>query len=409
MAFRDIQISRYLADQLEFLIYIQSEFTIPVQKPNVLLINKYYSPSTGGIETAVRQYAHWYKQQGHQIQVLSCAAKRTFRSRTEQIEGITVLRAASFGNLLSVPLSPLFFWHFTVLSAKAGIVHINLQFPLASMAWFLARKLIKGKTVVSYHCDVYRQRHLKKITYFFDRYVARHADLLMTGSPPLKERSEVLSRIDRNVEILPYAVDLAHIAHCLDQPSHEPVPEHFAREGYCVFFGRLVSYKGVAVLEKAIRRLAEENKPVNLVVFGVGPEEQRIRKLAKDYPTRVHFINTFVSSADKYQLIRNSQMLLFPSVYYSEAFGIAQLDAMACARPILNCWLNTGVNWVAPNGEAAITVGAGDAVKLADAIDALHKDPSLRAKLGDAGQQRCRAIFSEDVVRAHFAELINKL
>lgn len=389
--------------------YFSLDLAQTVPKNDVLLVNKYYFPSTGGIETAVKQYAHWYEDQGHRVLVLCCAAKRALRSRVEEIDGITVLRAASFGNLLSVPLSPAFLWHFARLASRARILHINLQFPLASMAFFLAHKVIKGKTVVSYHCDVYRQRYLKQFTYLFDRFAARRADLVLSGSPVLKERSEVLGNIGREVDVLPYAADLSHIEHCLAQPPGVQVPEHFASEGYCVFFGRLVSYKGCESLELAFRQLMERKEPVNLVVFGSGPEEQRFSKLSQDYPDRVHFINAFVSDVAKYHLIRNSRLFLFPSVYYSEAFGIAQLDAMACATPILNCWLHTGVNWVAPAGEAAATVAPGDADQLAFAILQLLSDPARLAALGNAGQQRCKAIFSEGAVRACFNTLISRL
>jgi rhamnosyl/mannosyltransferase len=375
----------------------------------ILLVNKYYAPSTGGIETAVKQYAHWYSESGYDVTVLCCANERLMRSRREQIDGIQVLRAASFGNLLSVPLSFAFFWHFLLLARKASITHINLQFPSASLALVLTNWLIKGKTVVSYHCDVYRQRYLKRVTYLFDRLAVRKADLVITGSPALRQHSEVLRDVPREITPIPYTMDMQYVEQCLKRRAELVLPEHFEREGYCVFFGRLVSYKGTESLDAAFRRLMAQDAPVNLVVFGIGPEEQRFWRLAEDFPGRVHFINDFVSDVEKYHLIRNARIFLFPSVYYSEAFGIAQLDAMACAKPIINCWLQTGVNWVAPNAEAAVTVTAGDPGKLAEAIVTLLNDPAQLAALGNGALQRCRTIFSEDKVRTRFIELINRL
>lgn len=377
--------------------------------PSILLVNKYYAPSTGGIETAVKQYAHWYQESGHDVTVLCCANRRALRSQIETIDGIRVLRAASLGNLLSVPLSFAFFWHFLRLALKADVVHINLQFPSASLALLLTHWLIKGKTVVSYHCDVYRQRYLKKITYLFDRFAVRHADLVLTGSPALREHSEVLGGIRREIGALPYSIDMEHVARCLEQPSTLELPEHFQREGYCVFFGRLVSYKGTEPLDQAFRLLMARKDPVNLVVFGIGPEEQRFWRLAEEFPERVHFINTFVSDVDKYHLLNGARLFLFPSVYYSEAFGIAQLDAMACGKPVLNCWLETGVNWVAPDNEAALTIAPGDAQQLADAIVSLQNDPARLAALSRGALERCQRIFAEDAVKARFVEHVKSL
>ncbi|WP_259757897.1 glycosyltransferase [Pseudomonas sp. GCEP-101] len=375
----------------------------------ILLVNKYYAPSTGGIETAVKQYAHWYQDNDHDVTVLCCANSRSLRSHLEYIDGIRVLRAASMGNLWSVPLSFAFFWHFLRLARHADITHINLQFPSASLALLLTHWLMRGKTVVSYHCDVYRQRYLKRLTYLFDRFAVRKADLAITGSPALREHSEVLRNIDREIPAVPYTINLPYVEDCLTQAPTQTLPEHFLQDGYCVFFGRLVSYKGTEPLEAAFRLLMQRGEHINLAVFGIGPEEQRFWKLAEEFPQHVHFINAFVSDIDKYHLIHNARMFLFPSVYYSEAFGIAQLDAMACGKPIVNCRLQTGVNWVAPEDEAAVTVQPGEADKLAEAILALHNDPARLATLGQGGQQRCRTVFSEETVRIRFLELIRQL
>lgn len=375
----------------------------------ILLVNKYYSPSTGGIETAVKQYAHWYQECDHEVTVLCCANNRMMRSCLEFIDGIQVLRTASLGNLLSVPLSLAFFWHFFRLALKSDVIHINLQFPSASLALFLTHWLIKGKTVVSYHCDVYRQRHLKEITYLFDRYVVRRANLVITGSPALRKYSEVLGGIHREIDAVPYSIDMEYVARCLKQSSALEIPEHFQREGYCVFFGRLVSYKGTESLNQAFRLLMERQEPTNLLVFGTGPEESHFRKLAEEFPRSVHFINAFVSDVDKYHLIRGARLFLFPSVYYSEAFGIAQLDAMACGKPVLNCWLNTGVNWVAPDREAAYTIAPGDAEQLAEAITYLLSNPDRLTELGQGGLDRCQRLFAETAVKARFIEVVGSL
>ena len=375
----------------------------------VLLVNKYYAPSTGGIETAVKQYAEWYRELGYDVTVLCCASGRMLRSREETIEGTRVLRAASLGNILSVPISITFFWHFLAQLLSTNIVHINLQFPSASLALSLTQWLLKGKSVVSYHCDVYRQRNLKKITYIFDRFALRNADLIITGSPALQERSEVLSRINRKISILPYSINMEHVASCLEHSNTTKLPPHFYQNGYCVFFGRLVSYKGTKTLDEAFRALMSRHSPINLVIFGTGPEEARLQKLAKDFPNNVHFINTFISDIEKYNLINSSKLFLFPSIYYSEAFGIAQLDAMACGKPIINCWLETGVNWVAPDKVAAVTIDPSNPEQLAVAIEELQNNEMRSGQLGEAGLARCKDIFSEAAVRNKFNALIRDL
>lgn len=374
----------------------------------VLLVNKFYAPSAGGIETAVQQYAHWYKELGWDVTVLCCAHTRSWGTKRQIIANVDVVRAASFGNLLSVPLSVAFFLHFIRLARKVDVVHVNLQFPWASLALCLFGWAVSAKKVVSYHCDVYRQRYLKQITYFFDTWVVRIADTVIVGSPVLRRCSQVLGRLSRPMKILPYSIDAKYVAKCLGEKPSIELPEHFKSEGYFLFFGRLVPYKGTQIMDEAFRRLMHKGQSVNLMVFGVGPEESRFKSLASDFPGRVCFVNKVLSDVDKYHLLKGCQAFLFPSVFYSEAFGIAQLDAMACAKPIINCKLDTGVNWVALDGEGAITLPSGDVEALAEAIismQAIHYDLDA---MGAKGLERYQGLFTDSVVRNAFYKVVSE-
>ncbi|QTP58896.1 glycosyltransferase [Billgrantia antri] len=375
----------------------------------VLLVYKHYAPDTGGIETAVKQYVQWYQAMGHEATVLCCATSGS-ATRRECVDGVRVIRCGSWGHLKSVPLSPAFFWHYWRETRAADLVHVNLQFPWASMGYWLFGRMRNCQWLVSYHMDVHRQKLLKRLTYPFDRYLLTRADQVITGSPKLREHSEMLSAIERDIAILPYALEggcveaaLAPTAPAREAEQELPAP------GYFVFFGRLVEYKGTRPMAAAMRRLAVEAPGVRFVVFGRGPEQEAFDRLAKEFPEQVTVIPEFVSERRKYQLISRSAAVLFPSVYPSEAFGIAQLEAMACAKPIINCWLNSGVNWVAPDQECAITVAPHDVEALVAAIQKLDSDPEYRRLLGDAARERFLKEFSETVVAKRFQHLVTSV
>ncbi|MBA2778998.1 glycosyltransferase [Billgrantia kenyensis] len=375
----------------------------------VLLVYKHYAPDTGGIETAVKQYVQWYQAMGHEVTVLCCATSGS-ATRHERIDGVRVIRCGSWGHLKSVPLSPAFFWHYWRETRTADLVHVNLQFPWASMGYWLFGRTRSCRWLVSYHMDVHRQKCLKRLTYPFDRYLLTRADQVITGSPKLREHSEMLSAIERDIAILPYVLEggcveaaLAPTAPAREAEQELPAP------GYFVFFGRLVEYKGTRPMAAAMRRLAVEAPGIRFVVFGRGPEQGAFDRLATEFPEQVTVIPEFVSEHCKYQLIARSAAVLFPSVYPSEAFGIAQLEAMACAKPIINCWLNSGVNWVAPDKECAITVVPHDVEALVAAIQKLDSDPEYRRLLGDAARERFLKQFSEPVVAEHFQHLVSRL
>ncbi|RLE11598.1 mannosyltransferase, partial [Candidatus Aerophobetes bacterium] len=87
-----------------------------------------------------------------------------------------------------------------------------------------------------------------------------------------------------------------------------------------------------------------------------------------------------------------------PSVARSEAFGIVQLEAMACKKPCVSTSLPTGVPFVNQDKKTGIIVPPKDPQALAKAINILLDNPALREKYGKYAKERVKREFAREAM-----------
>jgi len=152
----------------------------------------------------------------------------------------------------------------------------------------------------------------------------------------------------------------------------------------------MVYYKG---FEYLIRAMASVNG--HLLLVGEGPLQAKLERQAFEAGVRDRI--TFLGRVSQDEVIgyyHAADVFVMPSIARSEAFGIAQLEAMACGKPVVNTRLLSGVPFVSLDGVTGTTVTPADAGELASAINRLLDDPGLREKYGAAAAQRARTEFS---------------
>jgi glycosyltransferase involved in cell wall biosynthesis len=76
-----------------------------------------------------------------------------------------------------------------------------------------------------------------------------------------------------------------------------------------------------------------------------------------------------------------------------EAFGLVNVEAMAMAKPVI-AFNHGALPEIVIDGETGLLVGAGDEAAMAAAAVDLLRNPSLKVRMGQAGQARARTCFT---------------
>ncbi len=359
-------------------------------KIKILEVNKAYFPHIGGIETLVKQYSEELgKYNNTEVRTLVCRDGRG-KTYSENINGVRLTRAGSFGTYFSCPLSLSFIELFRKMAKNADIVHINVPFPLADTALMLSG--YKGKVIVSWHSDIVKQKKLLILYKPFLKYLLNRADCILTATDGHINGSEWLPKYRYKCKILPYGlntdeyINIEKIPFLTEKASNPDCIKIF-------FTGRLVYYKGVDVLIKAFSRV---NYNCELFISGTGILENELKEKVREYniTKRVHFLG-FLPEKQLKQAYADCDIFVLPSVERSEAFGIVQLEAMIYGKPVINTNLPSGVPYVSIHGKTGITVQPKNYRQLAQAVELLCRNKNLREKLGENARKRVFSEFDE--------------
>jgi D-inositol-3-phosphate glycosyltransferase len=196
------------------------------------------------------------------------------------------------------------------------------------------------------------------------------------------------------IEVIPCGVDL-NLFNPLPQTmarAHLGLPPH----RLILFVGRILPIKGLECLMNAlsilIRRSSVDSRGIRLLIVGgdlengaqaTNGEMERLKGLTAQLgldsmviflgPQPQHVLPYFYSAAE---------VCVLPSRY--ESFGMVALESMACGTPVIASGVG-GLNYTVRDEQTGYLIPEGNALALADRIDRLLKDNSLRHAMGRQG------------------------
>lgn len=209
----------------------------------------------------------------------------------------------------------------------------------------------------------------------WDRMAAERPDVMLTNSQTSRER--IRRYYHRDASIIHPPVDI------------DRIPLATKPGSYWLTGGRLVGYKRFDLVVKAFAKL---NLPLKL--FGIGPEEQKLRRMAGANTT---FLG-HVSDEEKIALYRDAIGFLAPQ---REDFGITAVEAMAAGRPVLTFQRGGGAETVV-HGVTGIHLQTQSWEEIGDVI--IRFDP---ARFDPARIRDHAKTYSTERFKTQFAEFVD--
>jgi glycogen synthase len=244
---------------------------------------------------------------------------------------------------------------------------------------------------------------------WIERAAYQSADGIIAVSKKMKQNAIDLYGVDEN--------KVRVIYNGIDPDFYQPIFDESVLQKYgispakpfALFVGRITRQKGISELIQAVSQI---NKDSQIVLCAGAPDTPEIAEECKNLISKakesrdgVIWIQEMVPHADLRIIYSHASVFVTPSLY--EPFGIINLEAMACATPVVGSAVG-GIPEIVVEGETGFLVNLESRSEsdfspknpekfrndLANKINLLLEKPDLAKKMGEASRKRAESVFS---------------
>ena len=290
----------------------------------VLQLGKFY-PVGGGVEKVMVDLMGGLSARGMYCDMLCAGVGLSGISRINSRSKLICVD--SWCKLAATMIAPGMISQLRRICQEYDIIHVHHPDPMACLALYLSG--YKGRVVLHWHSDIAKQRFLLQLYRPLQHWLLKRADVVVGTSPVYMQESPHLAHWQHKVCCLPIGIEPV-------SPNKEAVEELRSRYGgrHIIFsLGRLVPYKGYRYLIEAARYLGEDYV---VLIGGTGPLHDELQELIRHWGVtdRVKLLGR-ISEEDLPAYYGACSLFCLSSVQKTEAFGIVQIEAMSCGKPVV--------------------------------------------------------------------------
>jgi glycosyltransferase involved in cell wall biosynthesis len=332
---------------------------------------------TGGAE-ASSYYLAKYLSKNHKVTII--ATRLPLCPDWTRYKNITIVRV---GKVYGYTQSGKFYNRYFLISESSHLLSCISDLDIVECyTWFsYAVRLPKHvPCVIAYH-DTWLGRWISwfgitGIIYeIAERWIQKRPwDAFITRTNFMKSKLTKLGINENKIYVVPDGVELESIPQ---------IKEKFSKPTIC-YIGRLVQYKNVDVLLKAIQIVKRTIPDIQCKIIGAGPLRDNLEKLTYQLGIKenVEFMGNVMFHEEVFEILKKSHIFCLPSI--TEGFGIVILESMACGVPYICSNIPTLIE-VTQNGKGGMLFKQGDENDLAEKIKYLLKDKEFYTKCIDEG------------------------
>ncbi|MHA1908838.1 MAG: glycosyltransferase family 4 protein [Candidatus Thorarchaeota archaeon] len=282
-----------------------------------------------------------------------------------------------------------------ILREKPHVVHVQYLWTQFFIG-FIAAKLLGVPIVATGHgwevLEVPKSRFRGRI----QRWFLKRTDTIILTADYYHKSMEGIVEPEKRVYI-PRMIDTDFF-----RPGIE-VPELIGKYGNRIvtFIARLHKIKTPEKTIQAFRLALDEFPDANLLILGIGEEEQNMRNMVKelDMEENVHFLGE-VSNAEIPRYLNASKVEVRGFNPNTPELGISHLEALACETPVLT------YNDYPDVGGMIICL---EVPEIAEALKDILRDSTLQEKLGKAGRKYVMDTFGIEAATEATIQVYNKV
>lgn len=342
----------------------------------------------GGVPIYVVSLATALRRLGHQVFVASSDGELVNKLEKEKIAHIR-LNIDTKSELHPKLLVGIYHIYWLIREHEIDIIHTNTR--IAQVMGEILSFLTGAKHISTCH-GFFRPRLGRRLFGCWGKKVIAISDAV-------REHLVNDFKVSKSrVELIHNGIDLEAFKKIPSEEEKKIIRRELGlRDGPVVgIIARLSSVKGHKFLIRAMKIVVEEIEDAQLLIVGEGEEEVNLKNLANEpgFSDSVIFIKSVLGTS---RVLSIMDVFVLPSI--KEGLGLALLEALCCARPVIASDVG-GIYTIVKDNVTGLLVPPKDPQSLASAILKLVKDKALAGRLAKEGQRFVQENFSlEDMAR----------